>query len=42
MLKLIERSPIGAVLGREIMFFDLLKALEAWQRIGDRPSSTER
>ncbi len=38
--KMIERSPLGAALGRERMFFNLHKALEAWQHTGDRPSST--
>ena len=39
--KVIERSPPGAAFGREHMFFNLHKALEAWQRISDRSSPTE-
>ena len=39
--KVIERSPLGTALGRERIFFNLHKALEAWQHIGARPSSTE-
>ncbi|MBI5632800.1 MAG: SulP family inorganic anion transporter [Nitrospirae bacterium] len=31
LLKIIERSPLGAALGHERMFFNLRKALEAWQ-----------
>jgi sulfate permease, SulP family len=31
LLKTIERSPLGATLGHERMFFDLRKAIEAWQ-----------
>ena len=38
LLKVIERSPLGAALGRERMFFNLQKALEAWQHISERPS----
>ena len=34
LLKIIERSPLGAALGRERMYFDLHKALEAWQPSG--------
>jgi high affinity sulfate transporter 1 len=30
LLKIIERSPLGAALGRERMFFTLRKAMEAW------------
>lgn len=40
LLKLIERSPLGAALGRERMFFTLHKALEAWRRSGDGSAST--
>jgi SulP family sulfate permease len=31
LLKIVERSPLGAALGRERMFFNLHKALENWQ-----------
>jgi len=31
LLKLIERSPLGKILGRERMFFNLPKALEAYK-----------
>jgi len=31
LLAVIERSPLGAALGHERMFFDLHEALEAWQ-----------
>jgi MFS superfamily sulfate permease-like transporter len=35
LLRRIERSPLGAALGRERMFFDMHKALAAWdQRSG--------
>lgn len=37
LLKTLERSPLGAVLGHERMFFNLHKVLEAWQQAGDRP-----
>jgi len=40
-LKLVERAPLGAALGHERMFFNLRKALEAWQGISDQWSSTE-
>jgi hypothetical protein len=30
-LTIIERSPLGAALGHEQMFFNLHKCLEAWQ-----------
>jgi high affinity sulfate transporter 1 len=39
-LRLIERAPLGAALGHERMFFNLRKALEAWQTMSDHPSST--
>ena len=32
LLKILERSPLGAALGHERMFFSLARALEAWQR----------
>lgn len=38
LLKVIERSPLGKVLGHERMFFNLRKALEAWEQGGDRPA----
>jgi high affinity sulfate transporter 1 len=41
LLRSIERSPLGAALGHERMFFNLHKVLEAWQRMGDRPSSAK-
>jgi hypothetical protein len=41
-LKIIERSPPAAALGRERMFFDLYKALEASLHGGDRPPFTTR
>jgi SulP family sulfate permease len=41
LLKIIERSPLGAALGHERMFFNLHKALEGWQRSGDRTSHSE-
>jgi sulfate permease, SulP family len=41
LLKRIERSPLGNVLDRKRMFFNLHKALEAWQHVGERPSLTE-
>jgi sulfate permease, SulP family len=41
LLRSIERSPLGMALGRERMFFNLYKALEVWQRTGDRPSSAK-
>jgi sulfate permease, SulP family len=41
LLKIIERSPLGAALGHERMFFNLHKALEGWQRSGDRTSRSE-
>ena len=31
LLKTIKRSPLAATLGHERMFFNLHKALEAWQ-----------
>ena len=34
LLKIIERSPLAAALGHERMFFNLHKALEAWQDSG--------
>lgn len=36
LLKLIERSPLGAALGKERMYFNLHKALEAYQQSEDR------
>jgi SulP family sulfate permease len=33
LLKIIERSPLGEALGRERMFFNLHKVLEAWERL---------
>ena len=36
LLRIIERSPLGAALGHERMFFDLHKVYEAWQRSVDR------
>ena len=41
LLKIIERSPLGAALGRERMFFDLHKALDAWQRSGEQSPSNQ-
>jgi sulfate permease, SulP family len=41
LLKIIERSPLGAALGRERMFFNLHKALEGWRQSGDRASRIE-
>ncbi len=35
LMKVIERSPLRAALGRERMFFNLHQALEAWQHIGN-------
>jgi len=40
-LRLIERAPLGAALGHERMFFNLRKALEAWQKMGDDSSSRD-
>ena len=40
LLKIIEHSPLGAALGRERMFFNLRKALEAWQQRSERPTFT--
>jgi len=40
LLRIIQRAPLGAALGRERMFFDLHKVLEAWQHIGNRAPST--
>jgi sulfate permease, SulP family len=37
LLKVIERSPLGAALGHERMFFNLYKALAAWQQSGKTP-----
>jgi anti-anti-sigma regulatory factor len=42
LLKIIERSPLGAALGHERMFFNLHQALEAYLNNGDQPSSTQR
>ena len=39
LLKILARSPLAAVLGRGRMFFDLHKALDAWQHRGDQASS---
>ena len=39
LLKVIERAPLGAKLGRERMFPNLRTVLEAWQHVGDQPSS---
>lgn len=36
LLKLIERSPLGSALGRDRMFFNLSKALEAYRITDDR------
>ena len=41
LLKMIERTPLGAALGHERMFFNLRKALETWQNTVDRSSFTE-
>jgi hypothetical protein len=41
MLKIIERSPLGAALGRERMFFNLHKAVEAWRQISERTPRPE-
>jgi len=41
LLRTIERSPLGKALGHERMFFNLDKALQAWQRVGERPAPTE-
>ena len=40
LLKLIERSLLGAALGHERMFFNLHKALEAWQHSPDGSGPT--
>jgi hypothetical protein len=40
-LRLVERAPLGAALGHERMFFNLRKALDAWQGISGQRSSTE-
>jgi hypothetical protein len=40
LLKMIERSPLGAALGRERVFFDLHKVVEAWQHRGHLSSSS--
>jgi SulP family sulfate permease len=40
-LRLVERAPLGAALGHERMFFNLRKALEAWQKMGDDSSSRD-
>jgi SulP family sulfate permease len=42
LLKILERSPLGATLGRARMFANLRKALEAWRERGDHSSPTER
>jgi len=31
-LKIVERSPLGMVLGHEVNFFDLRQIVEAWRR----------
>ena len=41
LLKMIERSPLGAIPGHECMFFDLRKVLEARKHIGDPLPSTK-
>ena len=39
-LAVVERTPLGAALGHERMFFTLRKAFDAWQQRGrDRPSA---
>jgi MFS superfamily sulfate permease-like transporter len=42
LFKTIERSSLGKTLGHERMFFDLHKALEAWQHGGARPTPAGR
>jgi len=39
--KTIERSPLGAALGRKRVFHNLFQVLEAWRGIGNGPSSSE-
>ena len=41
LLQTIRRSPLADELGPARMFFNLRKALEAWQRGSDKPDSTE-
>jgi MFS superfamily sulfate permease-like transporter len=41
LLQIIARAPLGAALGHERLFFNLHKALEAWQHTGERSSSIE-
>jgi hypothetical protein len=41
MLKIIERSPLGAAMGHERIFVNLYKALEAWRQGGERMSSSQ-
>ena len=41
LLQTIRRSPLAGELGPARMFFNLRKALEAWQRGSDKPDSTE-